>query len=233
MKPLKLNPEKRIPSRCVCLDRLLHGGLPSAKLTVFYGEAATGKTTIALQYSVNCAREGLQVLYVDGDGVFPVERLKQMATDFESLASLILVFNPKNFFEQTVLLENLEVYLSGRVGLIVVDTINNLYRLAIKNTETVFTLNKELNRQLAYLTHYAKTYNLPVLVLSQVHAVIGEENGKIEPVAIRALNYWASNVIRLNLNPKPGLRTAILERLDGRSFTNVFCHFRLFGGGVE
>jgi DNA repair protein RadB len=232
VETLKTKPKKRIPTGCLCLDRLLHGGLPSNQLTVFYGEAATGKTTIALQYSVNCARNNFQVIYLDGDGAFPVERLKQIAPDFDLIAPLILVFTPKNFFEQTVLVEKLELYLSGNVGLIVVDTINNLYRVAIKDSETTFILNKELNRQLAYLAYYTKTYNIPVLVTSQVHSSL-EEGKEIEPVATRALNYWASNIIRLSLNPKPGVRTATLERLDRRSFTNVFCHFKLSDSGVE
>lgn len=232
METLETKTKKRIPIGCLCLDRLLHGGLPPNQLTVFYGKAATGKSTIALQYSVNCARNNLQVIYIDGDGAFSVERLKQIASDFDLVAPLILIFTPKNFFEQTVLVEKLELYLSDNIGLIIVDTINNLYRVTLKNSKITFTLNRELNRQLAYLAYYTKKYDIPVLVMSQVHSSL-KEGGEVEPVATRALNYWASNIVHLSLNPKLGVRTAILERLNGRNFTNVFCHFKLSDTGVE
>ncbi|RLI05784.1 hypothetical protein DRO26_01205 [Candidatus Bathyarchaeota archaeon] len=223
---------KILPTGCRCLDRLLHGGIPAGQLLVFYGEAATGKTTIALQCSIVCVRQGFKVIYVDADGTFPIERLRQMTDDFEKIAQHIGIFTPKNFFEQTVLVENLDDYLKQNVGLLVFDSINNLYRLALKDPDTNFTLNKELNRQLAYLSHFAKTYYLPVLITSQVHSVL-EENQKIEPVAMRTISYWSPNIVRLWLNPKPNVRMASLEKFGGRSFSKIFCYFKLSDTGVE
>ena len=225
---------KNLPTGCICLDRLLYGGLPSSQLTVFYGEAATGKTTLALQCSISCVRFGFNVIYLDGDHTFPIERLKQITPDFDVVAQSIGIFTPKNFFEQTLLLEKLELYLTRKTGLIVFDTINNLYRLTLKDSDPEFNflLNKELNRQLAYLSYLAKTFNIPVLITSQVHAVL-QGNQKVEPVATRALNFWSPNIIHLTLTPNPSLRKAILEKLNGRNFSNVFCHFKLSDKGAE
>ncbi|MGP3667095.1 MAG: ATPase domain-containing protein [Candidatus Bathyarchaeota archaeon] len=224
---------KKIPSGCLCLDRLLQGGLPEGQISTFYGEASSGKTTIALQCSIICARSGFYVLYVDSDLSFSVERVFQMAPDFEEVASYIKIFTPKNFFEQTVLIENFETHINSTTGLIVFDTINGLYRIALESSEKNFLLNKELNRQIAYLFYYAQKHSLPVLLTSQVHGVIGEKGELVKPVATRILEFWSQNIVRLSLTGKPGLRRAYLEKIGGRFVSNVFCQYSLTSSGVE
>ncbi|RLI03516.1 hypothetical protein DRO30_01000 [Candidatus Bathyarchaeota archaeon] len=224
---------KKIPLGCLCLDRLLQGGLPEGQISTFYGEASSGKTTIALQYSITCARSRFDVLYVDSDLSFSVERMLQMAPDFEEIASYIKIFTPKNFFEQTILIENLETYINPTTGLIVFDTINGLYRAALEISEKNFLLNKELNRQVAYLSYYARKYNLPVLLTSQVHGVISEEGEVVKPVGTRILEFWSQNIVRLSLTGKPSLRRAYLEKINGRMVSNVFCQYSLTSSGVE
>ncbi|MCX8176440.1 MAG: hypothetical protein N3E48_04330 [Candidatus Bathyarchaeota archaeon] len=224
---------RRVPSGCLCLDRLLQGGLPGGHISTFYGEASSGKTTIALQCSIVCARSRFCVLYVDSDLSFSVERVFQMAPDFEEIASYIKIFTPKNLFEQTILIENFETHITPSTGLIVFDTINSLYRIALESSEKNFLLNKELNRQVAYLSYYAQKYNLPVLLTSQVHGVVSEKGELVKPVATRILEFWSQNIVKLSLTGKPGLRRAYLEKISGRFVSNVFCHYSLTSSGVE
>lgn len=220
---------------CVSIDKMLHGGLMPGSLSLLYGEAATGKTTIALQCTINSARRGFNTLYIDADGNFPVERLKQIAPDYEKIAPLIGILAPKDFFQQTVLIENLDVYITDRTGLIVVDTVNSLYRLEAKNSDNIFTCNKELNRNLAYLASFSKRYILPILLTSQVHSLIrGEtQTQEIEPVATRTLNFWSSTIIKLKPNPQPNVKTAILEKRNGRNFSNIFCIIKITDNGIS
>ena len=215
------------------LDRLLHGGLPAGQLSLIYGKAATGKTTIAIQCTVNCARRGFQVFYMDSDGTFPVERLKQISPDFEELTPLIGIFTPQNFFKQTVLIENLERYLTPKVHLVVVDTINSLYRCAFKDAQSLFLLNKELNRQLAYLADIALKNNLPVLLVSQVHSTLQEKKEDVEPVATRTLHFWCANIIQLKPSIKPDEKVAYLKKFNGRKLYNIFCHLKLSEYGLK
>src|SRR5690242_18342730 len=46
------------------LDNILHGGLDADRLYLLEGKPGTGKTTIALQFLLEGAREGEQALYV-------------------------------------------------------------------------------------------------------------------------------------------------------------------------
>ncbi|MEM3061910.1 MAG: ATPase domain-containing protein, partial [Candidatus Bathyarchaeia archaeon] len=156
---------------CKKLDKLLNGGFPSCSLSLIYGEAGTGKTTLAFQASIQAAIKGFKVLFLDPDQSFSAQRLAQIAgEDIEKISASILVFQPETFMHQAMLVENLEKYISKNVGLLVVDTLTSLYRIAFESRSSIFILNKELNRQLAYLNDLAKKYNLSVLVLSQVHA---------------------------------------------------------------
>jgi len=102
--------------------------------------------------------------------------------------------------------------------------------------EKLFSFNKELNRQLAYLTHFAKVFDLPIILTSQVHSTMKEndlQTGEVEPVATRALNFWSTNIIRLKGTQKPGSKIAYLERTGGRRPSGLFCYFRLTERGVE
>jgi len=226
---------ERLPTGAVSLDKLLRGGLPPHQLSLFYGEASTGKTLLALQCSLQAARMGYQVIYVDADGGFPAERLKRLGD--ESFTSNIVIFTPRSFYEQTVLVEDLDRYFHPKLGLLVFDTINSLYRLAISESELATPVNKELNRQLAYLARFTRTYGVPVLLASQVRSVISDEvqlqAEKVEPVAPRILRFWCSTIVQLKPTPRPNVKAALLERLEGKDRQGLFCHFKITDWGLE
>ena len=54
-----------LPSGVSVLDRLLNGGLSTGRFTHVYGEAASGKTTIALQFVSAACRIGVGTVYVN------------------------------------------------------------------------------------------------------------------------------------------------------------------------
>ncbi|MFB0567888.1 MAG: ATPase domain-containing protein, partial [Candidatus Bathyarchaeia archaeon] len=62
--------QRRIPTGCHALDRMLEGGLTRGDVTLVYGEAETGKTSLAIQCAVNTARIGYKAIFVDSDGTF-------------------------------------------------------------------------------------------------------------------------------------------------------------------
>ena len=70
--------KRAITTGCGALDLLLDGGLPLGEVVLIYGEAETGKTTLAMQCATNAVRMGLKTLYVDSDGTFSPARLTIM-----------------------------------------------------------------------------------------------------------------------------------------------------------
>ena len=181
---------------CISLDKLLGGGFPAEAVSLVYGEAETGKTSLAVQCAVNCARRGIKSLFIDTDGTFSYERLSQIAEyDFEKISPLMIITRPTTFQEQSRAIDSLEKVITNKFGLIVVDTITSLYRVELDDIEEKYSMNRELNRQLAVLTQIAKTSGLAVLVVSQVRSVPFGETVEMKPVATRVLNYWSDIVL--------------------------------------
>ena len=185
-----------IPTGCISLDKLLGGGFPTESVSLIYGEAETGKTSLAVQCAVNCARRGSKSLFIDTDGTFSYERLSQIAEyDYEKISPLMIIMRPTTFQEQSRAIDQLEKVVTNKFGLIVVDTVTSLYRVELDDTEETYVANRELNRQLAVLTQIVKTCGVAALVVSQVRSVPFGETVEMKPVATRVLNYWSDIIL--------------------------------------
>jgi DNA repair protein RadB len=205
---------QRIPTGCRELDKFLDGGISSENVGLFYGEAETGKTTLAMQLAVNCALQGYKTLFIDCDGTFSARRLSQIASEnFKDVAEQIILIKPNSFREQTVAIDKLPEYISKNFGLLVVDTLTSLYRAEIaEHPDKAFELNRELNRQMALLAQIAKTRKIVVAIASQVRSVLDEAYVSIEPVATRVLKFWADIIIALRPTENPQVIKAVLEK---------------------
>jgi DNA repair protein RadB len=192
---------------------MLGGGIRRGEVTLIYGAAKTGKTTIALQCSVTATKQQIKTIYIDCQNSFSTERFTQIASsDIQTISSLIYVFKLHSFDDQTRLIENLDKYLSNKTELIIVDTITSLYRLELQTATRIFQANRILNRQLAYLNHIAKARKAAVLITSQVHDIVHKEPVTIEPVAMRVLNYWAQNILKITVGDTDYTRRILLEK---------------------
>ena len=165
-------------------------------MSLIYGEAETGKTSLAVQCAVNCARRGYKSLFIDTDGTFSYERLSQIAEyDYERISPLMIIMRPATFQDQSRAVDHLEKVINSKFGLIVVDTVTSLYRVELDEPKETYAANRELNRQLAVLTQIAKTCGIAVLIVSQVRSVPLGERTEMKPVATRVLNYWSDVVL--------------------------------------
>lgn len=121
----------------------------------------------------------------------------------------MLILRPSSFSEQTYVVESLERYISRGVVLVVLDSVTRLYRAELSETMDSFGVNRELNRQMAYLSKTAKNLDLSVLTISQVRAF---DRRGLEPVAGRVLRFWSSIVVRMELTGKPDIRRITVEK---------------------
>lgn len=210
------NVSEKIPTGCDGLDKLLNGGFNRSEVTLIYGEAATGKTTVVIQAATSAAKMGCKVLYIDSDHSFTPQRFHQIArTDSQKINELIMLFLPDTFAEQRTLIESLKNYATPVLGMLIVDSISSLYRAAFSKTESVFTLNRDLSRQLAYLADLSSEHRVACILTSQVHARLTPPVGGVEPVARRALFHFPRSILRIRNTPKPNVKEFILERTRG------------------
>ncbi len=201
----------RIPTGIPSLDNLLGGGFHSQAINLMYGEAATGKTTLSLTtvfYHLSQSRTA-KAVYLDIDNKLNMARLQQIArSQGSNLLTRLRLFTPESYRTQGDALEQLPELVEG--DLLIVDSITGLYRGETENTEKTFRVNKELNRQLGYLTEIAKTTGSTTLLTGQVRSIMDTQ--QIEPVAQRLLRYWSETILRLEKTMDPGNRQAILEK---------------------
>lgn len=225
--------QERIPTGCVGLDKLLHGGFRRGEMTILYGEAATGKTTTVIQAATLAAKLGLKVIYVDSDHSFTQQRFQQIAkTGAHDASELIMLFLPETFAEQRALVETLENYVTPTLGVVIVDSMSSLYRAAFSKSASVFNLNRDLSRQLAYLGELSARSKVACIITSQVHARLSPPLGDIEPVARRAVFHFSRTILKLRNTPKPHVKDFLLERFDG-SDVRSSCLVALTEGGLE
>jgi len=202
---------KKIPSGTDVVDVLLDGGYESDVVTTIYGPAGSGKTNLVLLASVDMARQGKKVIYIDTEGGFSVARLNQLTTNGKKILGNILFLKPTKFSEQKKAFEKLKEVVNKReIGLIIVDTIAMLYRLELGKNEDVYEVNRELGKQIAYLTEIARKKNIPVIITNQVYTNF-DERDKIKMVGGDIIKYGSKCLIELQITPN-NKRRAILKK---------------------
>ncbi len=230
------------------LNRWLHGGYDSDIITTFYGGAGSGKTNFCLCAAVSQAKKGNKVIFIDTEGGFSSERVKQLIGvnngngDLDKVLENILLLKPTNFKEQKDSFDQLLKYLNNKISLIIVDGMTMLYRLEFadarekkiedvesgkieKDIQHIQKVNAELTRQMRLLAEIARKQNIPILVTNQVYSWDNEKR----MVGGDILKYWSKCLIELE-NDK-GRRTAYLRK--HRSLAEKSFIFQIHDQGVR
>jgi DNA repair protein RadB len=215
------------------LNKWLFGGYESDIVTVVYGAAGTGKTNFCLQATVSQAKKGNKVVYIDTEGGFSSDRVKQLIGEdknYKEVLENILLLSPTNFDEQKESFKKLSNHLKDEVSLIVVDGMTILYRLEYaiareKKGDELDKINKELVEQMKILVEIARKKGIPVLVTNQVYR--WEDSSRM--VGGDILNYWGKCLIEL-VNEK-GKRMAILKK--HRSMPEKTLDYTITNSGIK
>ena len=214
----------RLPTACEGVDKLLAGGFEQGTVSLVYGEAGTGKTSMALQLS----REAIKsypdhvVLFVDTEGL-SIERMTQIFG--ESDASKLLMIRPSSLSDLHQTLTNkLEEH--HKISLVVVDTINAYVRLS-------YMKNKQLSsRQFLEMTSIlqplAEKGDYPVMITAQVY----DKDGEIGPYFGKSLMHLSKTIIHLEKKKTPGLRNIRLKKHRSLPEESVEA-FSLTNNGIE
>jgi DNA repair protein RadB len=206
-------------SGIISLDEVLEGGLADGEILHIFGPGGVGKTTLALQFSINAARKGNQVIYVNSEGKFPILRLKQMTTtDFDQVSPLISITSPKNFTEQTNFVSQLDAILSPDTKLLVFDTIVSHYRKEYGTDTSNVMLNRKLNQQFGLIVNAARSSPFSAIIINQVRGDI-EDGNHFLPVAESVTSYWSTYTLQITRAESKGYREFKLVRDKDREPT--------------
>ncbi len=177
------------------LNRWLYGGYEKDIITTIYGPSGTGKTNMCILAAVSQAIKEKKVIFVDTEGGFSTERIKQITKnkeDYEKVLQNIILLKPVSFMEQKKAFEQLLKEIrkeNNNIGLIIIDGITMLYRLELgdpqgneeenkeynkeqkerERIEKIQSTNRELAKQLRILAEIARNKNIPIIVTNQVY----------------------------------------------------------------
>jgi DNA repair protein RadB len=195
----------KIPTGSKILDRTLNGGYEKDIISTIYGPAGSGKTVLAILCSINIARSGKKVIYIDTENSFSVERLKQIALDYKKILDNIVFLRPTSFDEQKKSFEKLRNLVNEKIGLIVVDTIAMLYRIELGSSSKIYEVNSALSKQISYLSEIARKKNIPILITNQVYSDFSDKE-KVNIVGGDILKYGSKCLIELQITPQNNRR---------------------------
>jgi DNA repair protein RadB len=200
------------------MDQLLGGGLEVRTITQFYGEPASGKSTLCMIAAVTSLRAGQTVVFIDSEG-FSIERFRQIAgTDTEKIADRLFLFEPIDFEQQGIMIAEAEKILKvHKPGLLVMDSATALYRNDLERGRDSIQM---LTRQMIQLLGYSKRYDIPVIVTNQVY--MDTVKNTFLGLGGTALEHISKVIIRLEKTDRLGFRRARLvkhrSQPEGASF---------------
>ena len=236
---------KKISTGSFDLNKWLYGGYEPGIVTMIAGPPASGKTNFVILASCSQAKKGTKVIFIDTEGGFSAERVKQITGDsYGEVLKNILLLQPMGFDEQKKLFVKLgEQSKKEAIGLIVIDGMAMHYRLELgevknkesKNEEEIKKVNRALAWQMKLLAEICRKQEIPVIITNQVyHEFLSEEERKkgIKPgvnlVGGDLMKYWSKAIIELK--NENGKRKAIL--LKHRSLPNKEMSFEIKDKGI-
>jgi len=204
--------DRRISAGSYDLNKFLYGGYERDVVTTIFGPAGSGKTNLCILAAVSQAKKGNKIIFIDTEGGFSVERVKQIAgKDYDWVLKNIILLKITSFDEQKKAFNSLvrQIKNRGKIGLIVVDGMTMLYRLELgeavqKESDDIRSVNRELAKQMKLLAEISRNKIIPVLVTNQVYSDflsqedfdVGKRAG-VRMVGGDILKYWSKCIIEL------------------------------------
>ncbi len=165
-------PTKAISTGSIGLDLALGvGGVPEGRVIEVYGPESSGKTTLALQITAECQKNGGVCAFIDAEHALDVVYAKNLGVDVENL----LVSQP-DYGEQALdIVET--IARSGAIDLIVVDSVAALTpKVEIDGEMTdqqVGVQARLMSKALRKLTGVLHKMNCTIIFINQIRMKIG------------------------------------------------------------
>ncbi len=224
------------------LNKLLGGGVETQSITELYSKFGTGKTQLAFQLSVNVQKPkkegglGKNALFIDTEGTFRPERVRQMAKagdmDEDEVLNKIFLGRAYSSDHQMLLAEKASGMIEEKnIGLIIIDSLTGLFRAEYVGRGQLAERQQKLNRHMHTLQRHASTHNTAVLVTNQVMANPGLMFGDpTTPIGGHIVGHASS--FRIYLRESKGEKR-IARLVDSPCLPDGECVFTITQKGIE
>ncbi|MFW9939874.1 MAG: hypothetical protein ACFFFT_02445 [Candidatus Thorarchaeota archaeon] len=179
-----------------------------------WGDFGVGKTTFAIQTSMNSIKNENRIIYIYSKPIIPYEIINRLLQDSIEYLDKITFIIPNNFEDLHDIVFNLEYLIlrnlnetNNQIALIVIDSLTDLYRLELnrEKKDKNYNLNYKLNHILATLSYLNDTYDTNILIVNEKVQI----RDKIQPTETQSggkvMEYWVALDIKIE-------RTEILKK---------------------
>ena len=236
-------PPFQLSTGCKEFDELLGGGIETGSITELYGEFRTGKTQLCHTLCVTAqlpmesgGGEG-KAMYIDTEGCFRPDRLKQISTRYglndEDVLENVAYAKAHNSEHQLELLIQASAMMADcRYSLLVVDSATALFRTDYTGRGELAERQQKLAQFMRMLQRLADEYGCAVVITNQVTA--NPEGGMFAKDPLKPIG---GNIIahashtRLKLRKGRG-ETRIAKVIDSPNLPEAEATFALADVGV-
>lgn len=165
-------------------------------------------TNICLLAVIECVKQGGKVIFIDTEGGFSLERLKQLTQNVKEVLEKITLVEPKSFAEQGKIIRSLD---NKQTDLLILDSAVALYRLECADPKVeVLEANRELSKQLSILSNLAREKNIPVIITT--HTFKNWDTGEDEIIGGDTIKYWSKCMVFIEHTGRMSERKATIAK---------------------
>jgi DNA repair protein RadA len=227
----------RLPTGCKSLVNLLDGGIEAGVITQVYGPPGSGKTQLCHTLSV-VMPSNYRVIYIDSEGSFRPERIKEIANargfDFKQILQRILVTKALDIkqLESRIEAACSKIDSDNRIKLLIVDSIIYHYRAECAGRSKLPEKIQRLNKYMHLLLKTASSNAVAVVVTNhQTQSSVDGTYNRVAPLGGNAMSYASKYRVhleyrsayrhaRLDLGPCP-TQDDVSFAINKRGFTDV------------
>jgi len=227
------------------LDQLLGGGVRSCSITELFGEPRSGKTQVCHSLAVTAQlpsssrSTGGKVVYIDTEGTFRPERIRQIA-EFRGIQAEMVMDNiiyARCYTSEHLasLVESMCSLIStdDQFALVVVDSIVGVFCSDYLDAVDLLTCQQSVVRVMRQLQWMSEDFNVAVVVTNQVIPDTCAREFLLEqsqPVGGHILGHFSTTWVSLRID-RADRRIAMVS--DSACRPDGECVLELFSGGVR
>uniref|UniRef100_A0A7S4Q7W6 Meiotic recombination protein DMC1 n=1 Tax=Alexandrium monilatum TaxID=311494 RepID=A0A7S4Q7W6_9DINO len=229
------------------LDQMLGGGVESCSITELFGEFRCGKTQLCHSLAVmaqlppNMGGANGKVVYIDTEGTFRPERIRQIAegkgVSAEAAMDNIVYarcYTSEHLVQLLVEAASLMVSDEDRFALVVVDSIMGVFRVDYSGRGELSERQQHLGRVMSKLQKMSEEFNVAVVLSNQVMADPGGGcafmPSQPKPVGGHILAHFSTTRVFLR---KGRAEQRVAKIFDSPWLPESECVFEIYGGGVR
>ncbi len=151
------------------LDEIFLHGTNCGIITDIFGFRGTGKTQMALQFSLELLKNGKSVLFVDTTCEFRPERFLEIIKNRDlddSLLDLLQIARVRNTKEQIELINRIKK-IEG-ISMLIIDNVTDLFSFEYSNKEQFNLQQKKFMNYMHDLVQLAIQKRIPVIITNQL-----------------------------------------------------------------